>query len=62
MPLKLQSILLNMGVSFHEAASVFDEPNSTTGYDLIIQKAKTAISTAGIYSQVVFELCSTPIG
>lgn len=39
------------GVSFHEASSVFDDPNSMTGYDPIHSGDEDRYLTAGISNQ-----------
>ena len=43
--------LAKHGVSFHEASSVFDDPNSMTGYDPIHSEDKDRYLTAGISDQ-----------
>lgn len=43
--------LAKHGVSFHEAASVFDDPNSMTGYDPVHSEDEDRYLTAGISGQ-----------
>ncbi|MGF1522769.1 MAG: BrnT family toxin [Leptolyngbyaceae cyanobacterium] len=44
--------LAKRGISFHEASSVFDDPNSMTGYDPMHSDDEDRYLTAGIFNQV----------
>lgn len=48
---KAATNLAKHGVSFHEASSVFDDPNSMTGYDPIHSDNEDRALTAGISDQ-----------
>ena len=43
--------LAKHGVSFHEASSVFDDPNGMTGYDPIHSEDEDRYLTAGMSNQ-----------